>query len=1056
MPKTKQRKNLSGKSSKKSAFCSCLANFYYGWRRANFGRRYIGNVRRFRILSYASMIALVILSIGIVMPFYIKPEDTEAATGTATESTMTFTSTRNAASVDLTVDSPDGTAVFNDSSHNVYFSIKTNNYSGYKVYLSTTNSNVSLVNGSNTIPALADGSNVTQANFKSGSSYNNKWGVIPSYYNSSSNSNVRGLSTTANTDMLLRNTTSANASSAHYYYVGMAVKADYSKASGAYTTSNLVIKYVANPVTYTITYNKNTTATVSNLPSTQSGSTSGTTVTLSSTVPTRSGAVFLGWCSTTTVADGGTDTCSGTTYQPGGSYGIDQTTTNTPTLRAMWDTSGCNPVATTIGTGNSTDAVCMQDMNSTVALSMTIGSATSSVQYRLIDKRDGKEYSISRLVDGKVWMTQNLDLDLSTSTTLRHSSTDLGWTTNNATATWTPAQSTISTISSWTDSSTAPRSVDAGETYYYRSHENTDQYEYATKTGCENEIENGSYGDGDGDPYCGHAHVGNYYNWPAAVASNSAGSISGIAPDSICPAGWRLPKSETVSSISYSEAAVLWYKSGLLSNNIAGGFSGLSGSFVDEYAYMDLERHPIYLVPAGSVQTGGVTAQKSWSYYWLATNYDSNFAYSYGQESNTAFYNYHEYRNKNKGMPIRCVARVTDSSTTTFTYNANGGSGSTMSSTVVAGGEVGLLRTNTYTRSGYEFVGWNTNTGGTGTSYEDSQLVYATSGSTSTVTLYAQWRKTITFATGTNIDLIIVAKKTGKMAPLYATPSNPVTLDVDTGDVVMITVVPKSGYKLNSWTQSNSGQSGTLASSTLLTTTLTVGGTAAAPTWTANGTSSSGPYSDISSVTSCSSPMNVTDYRNGISYTVGPITVSGTTYCYMLSNLRFDPRGTTLTADDSDVTSSWTVPNNSWSTHYCQARFVKNENEYYYNWYAATANTLTGVTSASGCATQARDNAALGSVCPAGWTLPTYATSGTLTPAGIWNSGVNPGMIMSTGAGGASQTGLGNYGYWWSKTRYGTGSSNYAYIMYFAGSTPSRPYSGYYKYSARSVRCMKK
>ena len=1050
MPKTKQRKNLSRKSRKKSAFCLCLANFYYGWRRANFGRRYIGNVRRFRILSYASMIALVILSIGIVMPFYIKPEDTEAATGTATESTMTFTSTRNAASVDLTVDSPDGTAVFNDSTHNVYFTIKTNNYSGYKVYLSTTNSDVSLVNGGNSIPALQNGYSVTPANFESGSSYINRWGVIPNYFNSSTNSNVRGLPTSANVDMLLRNTTSANASSAHTYTIGMAVKADFSRAPGTYTTSNLVIKYVANPVSYTINYNKNTTNTVSNMPSAQSSTTSGTTVTLSSNVPTQSGGIFAGWCKGTTTTSGGESICSGTVYQPGGAYGIDQTATNTVTLYAMWDTSGCNPAATTIGTGNtSTDAVCMQDMNDTVVSSMAIGSVGTSAQYKLRDKRDNKEYLISRLIDGKVWMTQNLDLDLSTSTTLRHSNTDLGWTTNDSTATWTPAQST--STSAWSSSATAPRSYDGGAKYYYRSHDNTGIYTYTSLAACEAEVDDG----GNPDPDCGHAHVGNYYNWRAAVASNS-GTINGDAPNSICPAGWRLPTEVDIdNNVRSSEAAALWFESGYIDSPL-GGREG----WIDSLSYMDIERYPTYLVPAGRIiatSSPTISAGGVGGYYWAASTVSGSTtnSYSYYFDDDEPYPT--SSTSRNYGQTVRCIARTSSTGTTTITFNANGGSGS-MGSQTVMGGDVVELNANTYTRAGYVFVGWNTVAGGTGKSYDDEGPFYATAGTTGTVTLYAQWEKQrVTFATGTNIDLIIVAKQSGARAPVYATPGNPVTVDADSA--IMVTVVPAktstARYQLSSWTASPATNSGSFAGNLLLTTTFTPG-SEANPTWTANGTTTAADYPSIQSLSSCSSATNVTDSRNHVSYTVGPVTVSNTTYCYMLSNLRFDPRGKTLTADDSDVSSSWTVPSSSWSNHYCQARFAINSNEYYYNWYGATANSLTGVSTGTSCATQDRDNAALGSVCPAGWTLPTYATSsGTLTPAGVWNSGANPGMIMSTGTGGSSQSGKGSTGYWWAKTRY---SDRNAYALYFSGSTTSRGYSGtaYYKQVAHSVRCMKK
>ena len=72
----------------------------------------------------------------------------------------------------------------------------------------------------------------------------------------------------------------------------------------------------------------------------------------------------------------------------------------------------------------------------------------------------------------------------------------------------------------------------------------------------------------------------------------------------------------------------------------------------------------------------------------------------------------------------------------TLSYNANGGSGS-MSSQTVTEGQSTKLKTNTFTKTGYYFTGWNTRADGSGTSYSDG--AYATFyGNT---TLYAQWEK---------------------------------------------------------------------------------------------------------------------------------------------------------------------------------------------------------------------------------------------------------------------------------------------------------------------------
>lgn len=80
--------------------------------------------------------------------------------------------------------------------------------------------------------------------------------------------------------------------------------------------------------------------------------------------------------------------------------------------------------------------------------------------------------------------------------------------------------------------------------------------------------------------------------------------------------------------------------------------------------------------------------------------------------------------------------------TCTIKYNANGGSGS-MANTTINHGHLGTLRSNTFTRSGYSFAGWNTQANGNGTAYSNmaTYLASAPSGNT-TVTLYAQWIET--------------------------------------------------------------------------------------------------------------------------------------------------------------------------------------------------------------------------------------------------------------------------------------------------------------------------
>ena len=77
--------------------------------------------------------------------------------------------------------------------------------------------------------------------------------------------------------------------------------------------------------------------------------------------------------------------------------------------------------------------------------------------------------------------------------------------------------------------------------------------------------------------------------------------------------------------------------------------------------------------------------------------------------------------------------------TYTIAYNANGGTGSTASSSHTYD-VAKTLTANGFTRTGYTFAGWNTKADGSGTNYSNSQSVKnLTSTAGETVTLYAKW-----------------------------------------------------------------------------------------------------------------------------------------------------------------------------------------------------------------------------------------------------------------------------------------------------------------------------
>lgn len=88
------------------------------------------------------------------------------------------------------------------------------------------------------------------------------------------------------------------------------------------------------------------------------------------------------------------------------------------------------------------------------------------------------------------------------------------------------------------------------------------------------------------------------------------------------------------------------------------------------------------------------------------------------------------------------VAVVAEPALVTIAFDGNGATGGSMPNQQISAGQSANLNTNQYTRSGYDFTGWNTNAGGTGTSYADGASYTApTSSAGQTVTLYAQWEE---------------------------------------------------------------------------------------------------------------------------------------------------------------------------------------------------------------------------------------------------------------------------------------------------------------------------
>ena len=273
-----------------------------------------------------------------------------------------------------------------------------------------------------------------------------------------------------------------------------------------------------------------------------------------------------------------------------------------------------------------------------------------------IDMRDGKSYWVTKLKDGNVWMTQNLDFDIDIAKTYTHNDTDLGWDPNNfdANATWQPNPS-LSPIASlinaggnnirdWTSDYFRPRQLDAGDLYFYKSNR------FNSLQSCIN----AEYLESE----CKHFHAGNYYNWSAAVAENNTTGYSAnyyTMPNSICPAGWRLPKglSKKDDTVFKSDFDNLLLQSEITVNSttVANQAIGYLSN-----GYNLINNSPIYFVVAGDIDS--TLQDLSNGLYWTNTTVNGNpqnFAYLMKYNSSYTYPSYSDGRNR--GMPIRCIAR---------------------------------------------------------------------------------------------------------------------------------------------------------------------------------------------------------------------------------------------------------------------------------------------------------------------------------------------------------------------------------------------------------------
>ncbi len=275
---------------------------------------------------------------------------------------------------------------------------------------------------------------------------------------------------------------------------------------------------------------------------------------------------------------------------------------------------------------------------------------------RAIDMRDGKKYWVTKLKDGHIWMTQNLDFDIDTTKTYTHNDTDLGWDPNSfdINATWKPATNgrynlpvNGTSVPGWSDQNDYPYSADPGDVYYYTSNSTSDDIKYNSLSECI--AANHTEGD------CKHYHTGNYYNWTAAIASNNSRNLTTQyinAPNSICPKGWRLPIATNANQSIYEFGEML-YGQGITAQKIGNPVNYTTNGF------NNIRKAPLWFVRAGMIATGAVRNGATASLYSSSTvfDYDSDYVLNIDKNSVYPSTYYNGWYSKYGGKSVRCLAR---------------------------------------------------------------------------------------------------------------------------------------------------------------------------------------------------------------------------------------------------------------------------------------------------------------------------------------------------------------------------------------------------------------
>ena len=302
-----------------------------------------------------------------------------------------------------------------------------------------------------------------------------------------------------------------------------------------------------------------------------------------------------------------------------------------------------------------------------------LGNMTEDAQYILKDSRDNKSYCVAKLKDGNIWMTQNLDHDIVTTTNYyTNQNTDIGYNTSTNeydTATWTAPSATLTDAnkSNWVSSYTTPMSYDPGDLYWNATKSDySDWYTYYNSCAWNSATNKNDDCDESLNPTATYIdttgefqyHLGNYYNWTAAIAMSDSSSHfirKELIEQSICPAGWTLPRVGTGNGSFYS----LWNEYGFTSSS----YTDTNSNNQHDEGEDALWTAPLYSAAGGNFNgvLGGVGSVGDGGSFWSPVVNGSDYAgganFGAGGGVGPSHWGY-----RDGGLSVRCVARPVASS----------------------------------------------------------------------------------------------------------------------------------------------------------------------------------------------------------------------------------------------------------------------------------------------------------------------------------------------------------------------------------------------------------